>query len=286
MILLTGATGKTGAAAAEFLLKENVPLRALVRDEERAAPLAESGVDLEVGDIADPDILKRAFRDVERAALICANSRHQLEHETQFVDLARAAGVKHVVKLSSMEAVPDNRGAIAQIHVQSEAHLKKSSLAWTMVRPNFFMQNLLASAPTIKEQQAFYLPMGTGQTGMIDVRDIGAVICRALTRSGHEEKSYDLTGPALLSFQDVADTFSDALGTRIAYVDQPMDDYRAFLSQFLKDEWQLDAVCELFAGIAKGKSAQVTDTVGELLDRAPIDLKTFINDHRLAFQPS
>jgi uncharacterized protein YbjT (DUF2867 family) len=284
MILLTGATGKCGSAAAAALAGKGVPLRALVRDAGKAAGLKAAGVELVIGDVADPDTVRAALVGVEKALLILPNSEQQLVLEKQFTDLAKAAAVRHLVKLSSMEAVPSATAPIPRVHWESEQYIRACGLNWTMVKPNFFMQNLLANAVTIKSMHKFFMPMADGTTAMSDTRDIGAVIAEVLTGKGHEGQNYEITGPELLTFHDVADRFSEVLGVKIEYVNQPPEAFREQLGKFLSSKWHLDAVCQLFAEIAEGRLNYVTDTFRALMGREPISLRQFITDHKAAFQ--
>lgn len=102
MILLTGVTGKTGGAAAKELKNKGIPFQALVRNEDKAAELKASGVELLVGDLGEKGIVQTVLDGVEKATLILPNSEQQKDMEFQFVDLAAEAGVKQVVKLSSL----------------------------------------------------------------------------------------------------------------------------------------------------------------------------------------
>jgi len=284
MILLTGVTGKTGGAAAEALVQQNVPFRALVRDATKAANLEQAGVELIVGDAADKTVVQAALDGVDKAFLTLPNSEQQLTLEKQFVDLAGEAGVSHLVKLSSMEAIPEAQSPIPSLHWQSEEYIRASDMAWTMLKPNFFMQNFLASAGTIREQKKFFLPMGQGKTVMIDCRDIGAVTAEVLAGEGHENQSYEITGPEMLSFADVADRISEALGEKIEYVDMPADAYREMLSRFLTQEWHLNAVCDLFREVREGATPfHITDTVEQLIGRKPTSLTQFVKDHLAVF---
>lgn len=283
MILLTGATGKCGSETAKALAGKGVALRALVRDEGKAASLKSAGVELVVGDVTDPAVVRTAVEGCEKALMILPNGEQQLKLESQFTDIARDAGVSHLVKLSSMEAMATATAPIPKIHWASEEYIRASGLAWTMVKPSFFMQNLLANAVTIKSMQKFFLPMADGKTGMIDTRDVGAVLAEALTGSGHEGQSYNICGPELLTFQQVADRFSSVLGTRIEYVNQPPEAFRAQLAQFLKSEWHLNAVCELFGQIAAGGLNHLTDTFEQVMGRKPCSVEQFIKDHKAAF---
>jgi uncharacterized protein YbjT (DUF2867 family) len=283
MILLTGVTGKTGGETAKKLVEKGANLRAIVRDEAKAADLKAAGVELVVGDLSDADTVSKALDGAEKAFMLLPNGEQQLEMEKQFVDLSVAAGIKHLVKMSSMEAVGDAQTPIPQAHWATEEYIRASGLDWTMVKPNFFMQNLLASAATIKDQHKFFLPMGDGTTGMADVRDIGAVCAEVLTGDGHAGKSYEITGPEVLSFYDVAERFSEVLGEKVEYVALPMDVFREKMSGILVP-WHLNAVCELFREIAEIGLDHTTSTFKDLIGRDPKSLRQFIEDNAAIFK--
>ncbi len=282
VILLTGVTGKTGGETARQLVQKGARLRAVVRDEAKAAVLKAAGVELVVGDMADADTVRRALKGVERAFLLLPNGESQREVEMQFTDLAVAAGVKHLVKMSSMEAVAHAETPIPQAHWAVEEHIRASGIPWTIVKPNFFMQNLLSSASSIKAQRRFSLPMGNGTTGMADIRDIGAVCAEVLTGNGHAGKSYEITGPEVLTFHDVAARFSEVLGAKVEYVPMPMEQFRERMTRVL-EPWHLNAVCELFREIAEIGLDHTTDTFSKLTGRKPIALRQFIRDNMAVF---
>lgn len=283
MLLLTGVTGKTGGASAQALLKKGVPLRAIVRNADKAESLKAAGVELIVGELADKAVLERAMTGIDKVLMTLPNGEKQLELEKQFVDVAKAKGIKHLVKMSSMEAVADAKSPIPKIHYASEQYLQKSGLAWTLMKPNFFMQNFLGSAGTIKEQGKFFLPMGEGKTVMVDTRDIGASVAAVMTGKGHEGQKYEITGPEVLGFADAAARFSAVLGRKIEYVHVPMEAYRKTLARFLTNEWHLNAVCELFQDIAEGAAPHTTDSVQKLTGKPPISFEQFVRDHKAVF---
>jgi uncharacterized protein YbjT (DUF2867 family) len=284
MILLTGATGKTGSETARALASRGVKARALVRNPEKAASLKAAGIELVVGDAADAGSVQEALSGVTKLLILLPNSRNQLELEKGLVDLARKAGVRLIVKMSSMEAKVDAKAPIPRIHWDSEEYIRASGLAWTMVKPNFFMQNLLGSAARIKEAQAFSLPMGDGRTAMADARDIGAVTAEVLAGKGHEGQSYEITGPELLTFSEVAERFSEVLGTKISYVPADPAAYLEILKRVLPNEWHANAVSELFREIAAGGLKYKTDTFRKLMGREPISLAQFVRDHIALFR--
>jgi uncharacterized protein YbjT (DUF2867 family) len=286
MILLTGATGKTGGEVARQLAVAGVPFRTLVRNPDKAMPLQQLGAEIIIGDVANTKILQQAMHGVERTLLVLPNIEEQLVLEKQFTDIAVETGVKHLVYLSSIESVPESTNPITQNHVAAENYIRASGLIWTMIRPTFFMQVFSGMAAGIKKTGTITLPAGQGTVATTDLRDVGEIICDVLTTTSdrHHNKSYDLTGPELLTMTQIAERFSAELGTEIQYVDQPMDDFRNRLRTVNLSEWRTEAVCKVFSAIAAGSIDHTTGTVRELLGRPPISLAQFIRDHRELFR--
>ena len=108
MILITGATGTIGSEVIKHLIgtNTNTPLRALVRNVKKASGLQERGVEIVQGDFLDRDSLKVALQGVEKAFLVTANAPRQVEMESNFVDAAQRADVRHIVKVSVLGADP------------------------------------------------------------------------------------------------------------------------------------------------------------------------------------
>lgn len=286
MILITGATGKTGGEVARQLAAAKLPFRALVRNVDKGRAVKALGAKIIVGDMADKATLQRAMEGVDKAFLVLSNDEEQLVLEKQFTDAAVAAHVGHLVYLSSLESVPESKNPITQNHVASENYIRESGLTWTMIRPTFFMQMFEGMAPRIKETGKIVMPAGNGTVSTTDLRDVGEVIVDVLTNNSgdHANQSYDLTGPELLTFAEIADKFSTVLGRRIEYVDQPMDAFEQVLRSINLPEWRVDAVCKELEAIAAGVVDHTTDTIETLLGRPATSLTRFIEDHRKLFE--
>ena len=284
MILITGATGKTGSATAKSLGEKGEIFRALIRNEEKKEGLESLGGEVVIGSIENTEVVNQSMQGVKTVLVLLPNSESQLALEKQLVDSAKQAGVERIVKMSSIEATPDATSPIPKLHLESEEYIKQSGLAWTMIKPNFYMQNLLASAGTIKEQGKIFLPMGDGKTGMIDTTDVGKVLAKVLSEDGHESMNHEITGPEILSFYEVAEIFSQVLGKQVDYVDVPMGAYKETLGQFLTNQWHLDAVIDLFKGIAEGGIEDKTDTFNELMGETPKSLSQFLAENSFIFK--
>ena len=283
MILITGATGKTGSAAVQELSNQNIPFRVLIRNEDKLNQITDMGGEVIIGAIENDAALNQSMEGVQKALVLLPNSEQQLFLEKKVVDAALEANVQHIVKMSSMEAVPEATSPIPKLHMQSENYIKNSGMNWTMIKPNFFMQNLLGSGKTIVEQNKFFLPMGEGKAGMIHTKDVGTVIAKVLSEDGHEGQNYEVTGPEILSFHDVAEIFSKVLGKKVDYINVPIDEYKKTLSQFLTNQWHLDSVIDLFKDIAEGGIEDKTDTFEDLIGKSPCSLEQFIQEYSFVF---
>ena len=285
MILLTGATGRVGSAAAKALARANIPFRALVRDPDKVA-FDPDAAEIVQGDLNDPAIVEQALQGVSRALIVMGNHPDQAKLERQFASLAADAGVSHLVKVSSMEAAPDATATLPKNHYDTEQHIASLGVDWTFLRPNYYMQNMLMYAGSIARTNSFALPLGTAKTAMIDSRDVGEVAAVVLTGEGHAGQAYRLTGPAMMDFHEVAARMGTVLERPVSYVAQSPEVFREVLGQFIQSVWQLDAVCELFAEIAAGSLEEQHSTTADLLGRPAVGLETFTRQFAGAFAPA
>lgn len=285
MILLTGATGRVGSAAAKALARANIPFRALVRDPDKVA-FDPDAAEIVQGDLNDPGVVEQALQGVSRALIVMGNHPDQAKLERQFASLAADAGVSHLVKVSSMEAAPDATATLPKNHYDTEQHIASLGVDWTFLRPNYYMQNMLMYAGSIARTNSFALPLGTAKTAMIDSRDVGEVAAVVLTGEGHAGQAYRLTGPAMMDFHEVAARMGTVLERPVSYVAQSPEVFREVLGQFIQSVWQLDAVCELFAEIAAGSLEEQHSTTADLLGRPAVDLETFTRQFAGAFAPA
>ena len=213
MILVTGATGLNGSELVRRLSARGIPSRALVRNLEKAQPLASlPHVEVVEGDMARPDSLTKALRGVDRAMLISSSDPTMLETQCTFIDAARKAGVRHVVKLSGIIPELDSPFRFARMHAEIEKRLEESGLAYTHLRAGEFMPSYFRQVPSIVARGILALPMADARIASVDIGDLAEVSIAVLTTSGHEGKTYPLTGPESLSMAEVAEKLSAVTG--------------------------------------------------------------------------
>ena len=269
MICITGAGGTLGSEILAQLQATAAPPRAAFNSPAKAEAARARGIEAVVVDYADPAGMAAAFDGCERLFLLGPNVVDQTRLETSAVMAARQAGVKHIVKQSVLGAATLDY-SLARVHRPVEQAIEASGMAWTFLRPNSFMQNVMTfMAPTIRAESAFFSASGDGRISHIDVRDIAAVAVQALTGSGHEGRAYELTGPESLSYNEVAQALSDALGRPVAHVDLPPEALReAMLAEGLP-ELIANRLLDLERLFREGDASRVTDEVRRVTGQEP-----------------
>jgi len=283
-ILISGATGNVGSELVRVLQRRGARFRAMVRGADTAAARERlAGAELVVADFDDPDSLARALEGVDRAFLLTPSSARAEAQQCAFVDAARRQGVRKLVKLSQYAADTSSPVRFLRYHAVVEQAIRASGIAFTILRPNLFMQGLLAFRATIAARGALYAAAGDAAISAIDVRDIAEVAATALLEPGHDDVTYELTGPAALTHAEMAAQLAEALGRPVAFVDVPPAVMRDQLLHVGVPAWQADGLLENYAHYRRGEAAVVASGVEDVIGRAPRAFADFARDYAAAF---
>ena len=285
MILVTGATGLNGKELLRKLSARGVAVRALVRNPAKAEAIAAfPHIEIVQGDMAQPETLVIALRGVDRAMLISSSDPVMLDVQSNFIDAAKQAGVKHVVKLSGIMPELDSAFRFARMHGEIEKRLEASGMAFTHLRAGEFMPAYFRQVPNITAKGAILLPMEEARIASIDVGDIAEIAARVLTGAGHEGKIYPLTGPQALTMAEVAEKLSAAIGKTVRYVNVPPEAARQAQLAAGMPPFLADALFELFAERRNGKEARVWPDAAALLGRPPTSFDQFAGRNAAVFR--
>ncbi|MEU4538316.1 SDR family oxidoreductase [Streptosporangium sp. NPDC023825] len=287
-VLITGATGTVSTALMNALRGAEVDLRALVRDGSAADGPRERGAEVFTGDLGDARSLPPAFEGVRDLWLLTPNGPRAPENAMNAVWAARQAGVERVVRLSVVGAAHDAPNRSGRLHALSDREIERCGMRWTILRPHWFMQNLLNEAGDIATTGTFSLNMASARIGMIDVRDVAECAARVLLDDPdrHHGETYTLTGPRSLTFDEVARELGLALGRPVTYLPVGDEAKRKTLLGHGVPEWIADMLEEYARAYASGWGDFTTDTLAGLLGRPPRDIAGFARDHAPAFTPA
>lgn len=284
MILVTGATGTIGGHLVQQLCAAGVPTRALVRSRERADDLRGFDCDIAIGSYDDPASLPPALRDVERVFLLSPPGEASARQEGALVD-ALPDGVG-VVKLAAIR-VDSSWGSHVRLltgHRAVIARLAEKGVPTTVLAPTFFLQNLLRQAAGITAEGVLRAGVGDAAVAHVDARDVAAVAAHCLTSDGHEGATYTVTGPEALTYAQVAQRMSAALGREVRHVDTPAEGMRAGMLAAGVPEWVADGLAELDAAYRDGPGDVVSHEVDKATGRPARTLEDFLATHRAAFR--
>ena len=278
---MTGATGPVGRGVVDELLRAGVPVRALTR--EPAASALPPGVEIVAGDLAVPESIEPALRDVRVVFLVWTAAPSTVPAVIERL----ATHARRVVFLSAPHRTPhpffQQPNPMAAMHAEIERVIAASGLAATVIRPGIFASNALHWwAASIRERGVVRWPYGAAETAPIDVRDIAAVAARALRDDGLDGGDFVLTGPESLSQAEQVRIIGDVLGRPIQFVELSPDEFR----RATEGSWPRPAVDMLLAawGATTGRPALVTSTVSDVLGSPARSFRQWATDHADAFR--
>ncbi|KJY43618.1 capsule biosynthesis protein CapD [Streptomyces sp. NRRL B-1568] len=277
MILVTGATGNIGRALLEELHARGAgPLRGLTRDAARA--VFPEGVEAVEGDFAKPASLKPALDGVRSLFLVS-----RLGPDADILEVARQAGVEHVVLVSSITVQTHPRLGPAGENLAVEQLLKASGMAWTILRPTQFASNALMWAASIRDHETVRAPYADTALPTIHPADIASVARVALTEPGHQGRTYALTGPEPVTARQQVEAIAATLGREVPFAEISRQEAHAQMAAVFGAE-AADAVLDVTGGDVNDELLMVRDTVSQVTGTPARPFRQWASENANAFQ--
>ena len=287
-LLVTGASGQLGRRVLELLLDAKAgPIIAATRTPEKLADFAEQGVIVRHGDFDDPTSLAQAFANVDRLLLISTDvlgePGKRLQQHLNAVKAAEEAGVSHVIYTSITNAT-DTPVLFATDHAGTEEALAKTSLGWTILRNNLYMDFLIAPLSRAFQMGGLFNAANDGKTSYVTREDCARAAAAALNAPFTGQRILDITGPQALSQTEVASIASSTTNQPLNYVPVEID---AIIKGMI-DAGLPHALAETYASIdtaiAQGKFQSVSSAVEDLTGQQPISLTDFLPSYKDALR--
>ncbi len=284
-VLVTGATGTVSTALLGALKgTPRLRVRALIRDPAKAEGLKKDGVEVAHGDLEEPDTLAEAFDGVDILWLLTPASALEPSMGSNAVLAAKQAKVKHIVRNSAIKAGHDAPNRNGRLHALVEEAVKASGIPWTILRPHYYMQNLLSSAGSVASDGMLYMNMGQGRVGMIDGRDVGVFAARVIEDPArHAGKTYTPTGPQATTMAEAAETLSSVLGKRVNYVALPPEAAQQAMLGFGLSRWFVGNVVDYGRVYSEGWGDFVTSDFKDVTGKEARSFNQFATDFAPAF---
>jgi uncharacterized protein YbjT (DUF2867 family) len=270
-ILVTGATGTIGKALTKALTEIKTNFIAGTRDVAKL-PKSINGIHF---DFEDANTFEHATEEVDRVFLLAPPLNTQADTLlTPFINYLENKNIKRVVYVSAMEidALPS-----MPFHSNVIKLLQGKGFSLTVLQPSFFAQNFKNyELENITKYNITFAVAAAGKVGFVDAEDIGRVAAKVLTTEGHNGKFYEITGPELLSYFDVAETLSEVLGKKVIYPNPTAEQYKQTLANAGAPSFVADYMVDVYSLIANNKVNRLTNIVEDLTGRKPTSLKEVI----------
>lgn len=278
MILLLGASGKTGKAILGQLAQHKAAVRALIHRPEHASAMRSLGAaEVFTGDMQNNDDLARACQGVHSIYYICPNMNEREVEITRLVLQAAAAGgverlVYHSVLHPQTEAMPHHWNKL-----RSEELIFQSGLNFTILQPTAYMQNIQAYWQQITRQGVYPLPYAPESLlSLVDLADVAQVAAKTLLEPTHTGAIYELVGTAPLSQHQVAESLSRVLGKPVKAEYTPRPAWEAVSRQAGLSEYAIQTLLKMFIYYEEYGLWGNPTVLTFLLNRQPTTLDQFL----------
>ncbi|MDC7682253.1 SDR family oxidoreductase [Asticcacaulis sp. BYS171W] len=274
-LLVTGASGQLGQLVLKALEGTSHTVIAGSRDPSKlTTTFTTRTVDFDA-----PDTLTEAFAGVDHLLLISTDALavpgQRLKQHTAAVEAAKAAGVKHIVYTSLPNAEPGNKITFAPDHYGTEQAIKASGIAHTILRNDWYIENLLMSLPHALDTGAFYTSAPDGRVAYVAREDAARAAAAALTDA--LEGTFTITGPEALTYGEVVALASDITGKPVNVIAVTDEQYKGGLQQAGLPGFVADMLTSAEAAIRAGQLDGVTHAVQTLTGQAPKTVKDVLS---------
>jgi NAD(P)H dehydrogenase (quinone) len=306
-LAITGASGQLGSRVAVSIARLGLSQRLIVRNPDRALHLP--GVEIaQVSSYGDETGMRRALAGIDRLFLVSARDRFGVAHISAMnhvpppsydrllqhraaIDAAVDAGVQYIIYLSIINAAPDAAFILAHDHYHTEEYIRTKNILFTFLRAGLYTDNV---SQCVSANDVIRVPAGKGRAAWVTRDDIANAAVSVLTGTGHEGRTYDLTGPEALTMAETAECISTVIGRRITYQEQTPEEARSLrttsrLEKFEAerkmltghglDDYEVEVFVTHFLQIATGALSKVSQAVPDLTGRPAQSVAEYLHMH-------
>ncbi len=242
-----------------------------------------AGVEVVRGDFLDPRSVDAALAGATAVFLVAVLGPADGGRDARLVERARTAGVRRIVKLSSIGTGDPDYGPFGTWHLPGEQALRAGGSEWTILRPSSFASNTLGWAEAVRAGRPVPDMTGDGRQGVVDPRDVSEAAVEALTGSRHSGRTYTLTGPEAITVSDQASEVAAVVGRPVTTLGLSPDRIREQLAASGLDAAAVESVLGGLLFAREGGNARVTDDVREALGRPARSYRQWVEDHKGVF---
>jgi NAD(P)H dehydrogenase (quinone) len=284
MILVTGATGQLGGRIVDRLVARlgtqvaRNSLAVSVRDPAKAEAFTKRGITVHTGNFDEPQALQETFAGVDRLVLVSTDGpkEERVRQHRNAIEAAKAAGVKHVIYTSFLDAGPDSPADFAAVHYATERDLRASGLKFTLIRNALYADFLPMTLGNALESGVFYVSAGSGKASFVSRDDLADAIAAAAVAPQLAKDVYELTGQAAYTYAEVAAAVARATRKPVRYEAVSEDVYAKALEGYGVPVWLARSLANMYTAVAAGKFAKLSNDFALLTGHLPKSLDCLV----------
>ena len=281
-LLITGATGHLGKTTIDFLLQKGVnanQIVVLVRDINKATSIIEKGVEVRIGNFDNKASLEKATLGIDKVLLISGLDEHRLQQHKNVIDASKKSGVRHIVYTGvALKDASSSLNLITADHFQTEDYIVENGFTYTFLRNSLYSDAMPLFAGEKAVDNGIFLPAGNGKVPFVLRRDLAEATATVLLDSGHENKTYNLTGSDLFSFGEIAKILTDLSGKTVSYTDADEKIFSETLQKIGVPDTAIYVLSSFSADIRIGQFEVQSNDMEKLIGRKPENLKNILKE--------
>lgn len=272
-IAVTGVTGNLGGMVSGLCKKNGIEVRNLARNVEKAEKIGFSNVFKSSYDKSEDTV--KSLEGIEVLFMVSSSENpNRIQQHKDFIDVAKIAGVSHIIYLSFYNASKNSIFTLGRDHYATEEYIKENGFKYTFLRDNFYVDFFV---DLCREYSEIKGPAGNGKVSAVVRSDISEVVAKILENPGKwENKTLNMTGPEELSMTEIVKTVSEYFGKEIKYIEETVEEAYESRKIWKAEQWEYDSWVSTYTAIAENEQSGISNDIEKVLGRKATSLVEYL----------
>ena len=272
-IAVTGVTGNLGGMVSGLCKKNGIEVRNLARNVEKAEKLGFSNVFKSSYDKSEDTV--KSLEGIEVLFMVSGSENpNRIQQHKNFIDVAKIAGVSHIIYLSFYNASKNSIFTLGRDHYATEEYIKENGFKYTFLRDNFYVDFFV---DLCREYSEIKGPAGNGKVSAVVRSDVSEVVAKILENPGKwENQTLNMTGPEELSMTEIVKTVSEYFGKEIKYIEETVEEAYESRKIWKAEQWEYDSWVSTYTAIAENEQSGISNDIEKVLGRKATSLVEYL----------
>ena len=272
-IAVTGVTGNLGGMVSRLCKKNGIEVRNLARNVEKAKKIGFSNVFKSSYDKSEDTV--KSLEGIEVLFMVSGSENpNRIQQHKDFIDVAKIAGVSHIIYLSFYNASKNSIFTLGRDHYATEEYIKENGFKYTFLRDNFYVDFFV---DLCREYGEIKGPAGNGKVSAVVRSDVSEVVAKILENPGKwENQTLNMTGPEELSMTEIVKTVSEYFGKKIKYIEETVEEAYESRKIWKAEQWEYDSWVSTYTAIAENEQSGISNDIEKVLGRKATSLVEYL----------